>query len=86
MLTLAERSCAAREELLWRCGGARAFACREEDVVVVDPEDRGDLLAAYYADPTKVGGARVAPRWWERHREQHELTHASTPACADNGP
>jgi hypothetical protein len=27
---------------------------REEDVEIVDPADKGDLLAAYYADPTKV--------------------------------
>ena len=27
--------------------------CREEDVQIDDSEDRGDLLATYYADATK---------------------------------
>jgi Bardet-Biedl syndrome 5 protein len=41
-------SCSARG-IMW-CG----LCCREEDVEIVDPGDKGDFLAAYYADATKA--------------------------------
>lgn len=31
----------------------RVVLCREEDVAVIDAEDKGDLVAAYYADASQ---------------------------------
>ena len=43
--------------LAWPCDPMRQSLvdalCREEDVQIDDSEDRGDLLATYYADATK---------------------------------